>query len=736
MKAALYILFGASLTTITSLALGLILFRSLRITLKKGEERLLAFVTGSALLSAIVFVLCCVHAARKGVFLAVGIAAIGWAVRIGAFRQSNEALPPIPRRWRWVLGVVFGVFTVLYFFNAMAPEMSPDGTAYHLPIPAAYYRAHGFIPITWNIYANISEGIEMLFLFAFAFGKQSAAALVHFSFLAVLPWLMIGYGRRSGITAASVAGALFFFVSPVVGMDGSSAYIDVALAAVLFALFYLLQIWDAERDPRLLIPIGILAGFSFSAKYTAALAVPYALGFVGWKLWRSGKQVWRPLAALTGLALIFILPWLIKNWIWIGDPVSPFANRLFPNPNVHVSFEDQYRAYLRDYSLASYRAVPYELTLGGQILCGLFGPLFLLTPVALLALRSSQGRQLWLAAAIFALPYFTNIGTRFLIPSAPFLSIALAMAFMNWEWLLIALVLLHAFLSWPDVLKHYCARNAWRLDKIPVKQAFRIEPESSYMSRKFPGFLVDQMLEKTVPAGGTIFSFSQIPEAYTSRRVLVRDLSASNEVLGDMLWTPLIADFRPTNVVAFRFAERTLRGLRAVTTTGSAELMWSVAEFRIFDQGRELARGADWRLTAEPNPWDVQLAFDNSADTRWRSWQPAQPGMFIAVSFGEQRGVDSVVLDMPPDWRGAGIRIDGLDDGGNWTTLSDKPAITERPVRENLRLSATNELKARGARYLLIGNDAIGAEDFQQRAAYWGIRFLDEKGSMRLYYIE
>jgi hypothetical protein len=736
MKAAVYILFGASLTGASSLSLGLILFRGLRLKLKRGEERLLAFVTGSALLSATVFALCCLHAAYKGVFLAVGIAAIGGAIRIRAFQSPDEALPSIPRKWRWVLSIVFGVYTVLYFFNAMAPEMSPDGTAYHLPVPAAYYRAHGFIPITWNFYANISEGIEMLFLCAFAFGKQSAAALVHFTFLATLPWMMIAYGRRSGITAPGIAGALFFFASPVVGMDGSSAYIDVALAAVLFALFYLLQVWDAERNVRLLIPAGILAGFSFATKYTALLAVPYALGFVGWKLWRAGKPVWRPLSAIAGLALIFILPWLIKNWVWMGNPVSPFANRLFPNPNVHVSFEDGYRAYLRDYSLASYGSVPYELTLGGQALCGLFGPLFLLTPLALLALRRREGRQLWLAGAIFALPYVTNIGTRFLIPSAPFLSIALAMVFMNWEWLLIALVLVHAVISWPDVLKHYCDRNAWRLDKIPVKQAFRIETESSYMSRKFPGFLVDQMLEKKVPPDGTVFSFGQITEAYTSRKVLVRDLSASNEVLGDMLWTPLIADFRPSRVLTFRFPQRTLHGLRALTTRGSTELMWSVAEFRLFCRAKELVRAPDWRLTAQPNPWDVQLAFDNTADTRWRSWQPAKSGMFIEVIFGEPRDVDEVTLDMPPDWRDAGIKIEGLDDAGRWNALSETPAIAERPVHENLRLSATRELKTRGVRYLLIGNDDVGAEDFQQRAAFWGIRFLDEKGYMRLYYIE
>jgi hypothetical protein len=731
MKASLYILFGALLTSATSLALGLILFRTLQLRLKRGEERPLAFVTGSALVSAIVFALCCVHLAYKGVFLLLGVAAVGWAVRIGAFRAAEESFPPIPRKWRRALGVVFGGFTILYFFNAMAPEMSPDGTAYHLPIPAAYYHAHGFLPITWNFYGSMPEGMEMLFLVAYAFGKQSAAALVHFSFLAIMPWIMIAYGRRSGLAAAGIAGALFFYVSPVVGMDGSTAYIDVGLAAVLFALFYLLQVWDAERDARLLIPIGILAGFSLATKYTAFLAVPYALGFVGWKLRRV-----HPVLAMAGLMLLFILPWLIKNWLWMGNPVAPFANREFPNPYVHVSFEEEYRRYLRSYALSSYSQVPFELTLRGQALCGLFGPLFLLTPLALLALRRPEGRQLWLAAAIFALPYAANIGTRFLIPSAPFLSIALAMALMNWEWLLIALVLAHALISWPDVLKLYCARNAWRLDKIPVKQALRIEPESSYMSRKFPGFLVDQMLEKQMPAGSQVFSFNQIPEAYTARRVLVRDLCAQDEVLGDTLWTALVKDFQPARVFTFRFPRQAVRRVRAVTTGGSSDMMWNVAEFRIFDQGKELPRAQKWRLSAQPNPWDVQLAFDNSLATRWRSWQLAAPGMFIEVNFGEPLSVDAATLEMPTDWKQFGIRIEDSEDGSRWRTLADKASVEERPIRENLRLGATAELKARGVRYLLIGNDDIGAEDFQQRAAAWGIRFVDQKGYMRLYYIE
>src|SRR5260370_22515516 len=161
----------------------------------------------------------------------------------------------------------------------------------------------------------------------------------------------------------------------------------------------------------MLAPIGMLAGFSFAAKYTAFVAVPYALGFVAWKLWRAHKPVLRPLCATSLLALVFIAPWLVKNWIWVENPVAPFENRLFPNPYVHVSFEDFYRKSLQLYDLKSRWQIPLELTVKGDLLSGFFGPLFLLTPLGLLALRYRPGRRLWLGGVAFALPALPHIGS-------------------------------------------------------------------------------------------------------------------------------------------------------------------------------------------------------------------------------------------------------------------------------------------------------------------------------------
>jgi F5/8 type C domain/Dolichyl-phosphate-mannose-protein mannosyltransferase len=736
MRVVLSILFGTALTVSTAWALGAILIRKLSLIFFCAEERLYSFLIGSACLSAIMFALAAVRLVRKGVLLALAVLAIGYALHLRAHRSRGSALPALPQIWKWIFTVAFSGFTVFYFFNAMAPEYSPDGMAYHLGEVAKYYRAHGFVRVPTNIYNNLSQGIELLFLHSFIFGKHSAAALVHFAFLVCVTLLILSYGRRIGRPAVGAAGALLFYASPIVGQDGSVAYIDVAVAAIVFGLFYLLQIWDDSRDSKLLIPIGILAGFSVAAKYTAFLAIPYALGFIVWKLWRAHRPVLRPVFGTSLIALVFIAPWLVKNWMWVDNPVSPFANRLFPNRYVHASFEDGYREFLQLYNLKSRREIPRQITLKGDMLNGFFGPLFLLTPLALLALRYRPGRQLWLAALVFALPYYTNIGTRFLIPAAPFVCLALALTFANMPWLLMLLAVLHMVSAVPRVENKYTAVASWRLMRIPIKAALRIEPEEKYLSRSTPLFDEARLIEHAVPPGEPVFSFGQMAESYLSRDILVRYQGAFNETLGDIIWTPIFGQLQANRVLAFQIPRHDLRKVRVVQTANAQDLSWGIAELRILEGGRELPRTPEWRLKAHPNPWDVQMAFDNSPVTRWRSWQRAEPGMFVEVDFGHVQAVDAVKIETSDDASQTNVQLEGMDPDGKWTTLSKTAQETPSHAAGNLRRTATAELKLRGIRYVMVQRDDPRWDDFQAYSKVWGLKLIGQSGPGRLYFIE
>jgi hypothetical protein len=736
MPQAVYILFGVAYTVVVATALGKLLLRGLKLRFYRQEEHLLAFFAGAPLLSTLVFLLGALHVARKGVFLWAGIAVLALAWRRGVYRAQGEPFPELDPFWKRLFATLFTIFAVLYVSNAMAPEISPDGTSYHLGLVARYLREHGFRPITTNLYANLSQGVEMLFLFAFAFGRHSAAALVHCAFLLALPLTMLCYALRFGVPVAGVCAALLVFLSPVVGIDGSSAYIDVAVAAIAFALFYLLQIWDRQRDSAMFVPIGLIAGFGYAAKYTAVLGIPYAVAVICWSL-RHKRAAWRrPMLVVSLCAGAMMLPWLVKNWVWLGNPVSPFFNSLFPNPYVTPGFEQDYTAYLRHYDLASPWRIPLEVTVGGT-LSGAAGPLFLLTPVALLALSLPLGRRLWLAALVFGIPFLANIGTRFLIPTLPFLALAMTLVILRMsrvgKYACAALVIAHAVVSWPDVMARYTPIQNWRLVKVTWREALRIKPEDGFLHSNLPGYDIARIIERVVPPDAKVLVLSPIPEAYTTRQILVGYQSASNRVLQEILWTPLIPERAPTWLLRFRFPSQELRCLRVIQTARGEPDYWSVSELRLFQGGRELPRLPAWRLRAHPNPWYVQLAFDNSPVTRWSSQQTLFPGMFLEVDFGRSQPVDSALLACSHDQYKIRLRLEGQDAAGVWKPLAAAPEPGEQPSLLGLRRTAIEELKARGILYLVIAGSDYYEDDFRKNPNRWGIREIAESNAYRLY---
>ena len=532
------ILFGAAFTVASSYAAGRLVLR--KAGLQSGERELCAFVTGSACLSLLVFAAAAVKLAYPATFLVLGAALLSLQHRLKPVPPCSGFSLRI-----WPFAALFLLYSALYLSQALGPEYSPDGSTYHLGYVARYLRQHGFGRITTSFYANMPQGLEMLFLFAFAFGRHSAAAMVHFAFLVALVLGMVTYARRFGFPLAGMFGAALVYLSPVFGYDGTVAYNDVAAACVVFFLFYLLQIWAAERQYALLIPIGLLTGFAFSIKYTAGIAVLYAVAFVlvgqvinlrrvsnspqaaerRRLLTRAQDTILPHMAMAVFAAAVMIVPWMAKSWIVAGNPVTPFFNRWFPNPYVSAAFEEEYRRmYLPAEGLwahfldATYRVGPAA---------AIVGAVFLLAPLALFAVRSAQGQQLLIAGALFLLPGMFQIQTRFLLPAIPFIALAMGLVLARIPVLVYALIAVHAVLCWPTVMLHY-ADGSLRVRHFLPKQALRIESEDSTLRYRLPGYATARMVEQLTAPDAKVFCYASPAEAYTSRDLLIYYESTQN----------------------------------------------------------------------------------------------------------------------------------------------------------------------------------------------------------------
>jgi hypothetical protein len=250
-----------------------------------------------------------------------------------------------------------------------------------------------------------------------------------------------------------------------------------------------------------------------------------------------------------------------------------------------------------------------------------------------------------------------------------------------------------------------------------------------------PWYRIARMVENSVPPDGKVFALSAPPASYCTREVLGSYECAQSNNLFDMVRMVMAPEWQPTRRLIFRFPPQRLRTLRVRQLTKGTPDQWSISELRVFSGSHELARGPRWRLRAYPNPWEVQMAFDNSPVTRWRSWQPVFGGEFVEVDFGTEANIDAVALDTTPDQWTTRLRLEARGERGSWRVLSAEPVAVEVPPALEMRRLITRELRWEGFSYLMACDWDPGAADLRERTAEWGLTLVNETSGARLYSI-
>lgn len=510
---------------------GFLLTSFLELALTRLERGVYSFLLGAALTSVVVLLLGALHLLYAPVFvaLAVATAAAAWYV---SRREQIPAVEPasrLPRLPRNLFLVVYAVFAYLYLRVALLPESSPDGTRYHTALIARYLRDHALVPIYTNFYAGMPQGAESIYLIAFAFGRNTAAALVNFAVLMMLPWLVLTVFIRWKRPGAGLLASVLIFTCPMIAYTGTNAYVDTYLVAVLFGLFGLLELYTESATIGYAIAAGILAGYACAVKYTAFPALLYTASI----LLFSSRRNWRAITWSCFSAAILFLPWLLRNAVFYHNPFFPFANRWFPNPYMLPAAEAAYRSGLRVYSgIHSLWQLPTEYTIHGYLLQGFIGPVFLLLPLAAWALKYPFGRRLLLAAALLLYGVTQNMGTRFLMPALVFAASALALALADMGWVAVAVAAFAAFTGWPSHYNKFVDPMATRIASFPKGLPWTASERETFLMHSV-GDLYESvgLLNQFVPPDGRVLSYHDLPDGYTHAEAVVSYGGALNQRL-------------------------------------------------------------------------------------------------------------------------------------------------------------------------------------------------------------
>jgi hypothetical protein len=716
------IIFGAELTLASAWLLGRRLLRPAPL------PATLVFGAGAALLSLALFLLHCVRLAIWPAFIVLG-AGIFW----GARRRASTGQPgskswlTLESRWEGrLLCAILGVFGVLYLVHALAPEIQPDAIGYHLGLVRQHLDDRGFSARA-AFHDVLPQGMEMLYAMGFAFGRHSAAKLIHFGFLAATIPLILGIGRRLGLPGyASAVGAGLYALSPVAGTSGTSAYTDAALVFYSLAAAYALILW---RDTRSDLVAGLLAGFCYAVKMNGLLAAAAGVLFV------LAHRRWRPALHVAAGAALMIAPWMLRAYVLTGNPLAPLFNEYFPNAFFYISSERSLISSLRTYPGVTWSAAPLELTIRGSLLQGLIGPVFLLAPLGLLALRRRGAWFALAAALLLSLPWFLNMGARFLMPSLPWIALLMAAALPRAPaW---ALLVVHAVTCLPPAISLYAEEAAWRLNGFPLAAALRLESEPAYLRRNVWGYRLAELVARHTRPTTRILDLVGLPAAYLRRPITGDWQSAEGGRLAESLATAAYHERGAFQELRASWKERPLRAVRLQWADGPAAL-WNIQEIELLRGAAKVRAQRGWLLDAEPNVWEAGFALDGFLVSRWSSREPAKPGMYLEVEFPAPTPLSGAAAIMTSPAEQAKIEFLGRGDDGKWRMLSARTDAVPQ-IALNLRRQATLFVRRRGIGFIVArsghqGNLVIG-RSMTANPVDWGVERVatfDDVGLFRV----
>ncbi|HEX3127356.1 MAG TPA: hypothetical protein VH394_08505 [Thermoanaerobaculia bacterium] len=287
------------------------------------------------------------------------VSGLPFLMRAGRDLASALAALRVPGVLRWSpFGLIALAFLGLHFLEAASPPHLGDALQGYM-FTSRWLHGHGFVPSPWNLlYGQMPNNTEAVFSLSFAFGTDLAAKLVDYGLglLFVLALIELA-SRYSGPLAATLCGSSLALTPGFFRLLGGGK-IDIAASFTLFAAFSLLLLADSSARPGSLVSgAAFLAGTSAAQKYTIwlflpsfVLAVILVLGVKGWRSWLR----W---AAQTGaICLLCLIPHFVKNVLWTGNPLAPFATGLIPSRNVYLQAHFDEKAAI---SLGESLAFPY-----------------------------------------------------------------------------------------------------------------------------------------------------------------------------------------------------------------------------------------------------------------------------------------------------------------------------------------------------------------------------------------
>lgn len=333
--------------------------------------------------------------------------------------------------WGRTALVLLGITLVGLGLAALGPPTDADSLDYHLGVPLDILRHHGAYPRLDWLHARLTGLGESLNMLGLAGGTDILGAALQFAGMLAALVAVISLARtdldRILVAMGLLGCPVMIFLVP------NQKPQMLPTAATTIALILIVQRFRAI-DPATLLMAFWCAFFAMACKYPFLLSGGIVVG-VGLLAASRARLLGLALGAALAAYLVLVFPVHLQNFLFYGDPVSPFLERWRPQADAAVI---GFAAFLRTVSDSQRNSLPFPVNL---ILPSSMGTIptvlglgTLLVLVGLRELKEPGAPRILFLSAILATAgnlALGQIGARFLLE--PYLWIMAAAAVAAWR---------------------------------------------------------------------------------------------------------------------------------------------------------------------------------------------------------------------------------------------------------------------------------------------------------------
>lgn len=330
-----------------------------------------------------------------------------------------------------ILLLVF--LALINIIPSLAPPWGFDETAYHLAVPKIYLANHSITYLPSVFASNFPFLAGMIYLFAMSIKNAILARLVSYSFGIILALAIISFCKRYFSKRIGLFSALIFLTMPISIEIMTRAGTDMLVGLFCFLAAYSFIRWYHELHIGWIVLSGIMVGAAFSTKQTGIIIIFPLVIFLLYRTYRFGlNNMIMHLILFCGLPFLIFVPWMLKSFVFTGNPFFPFLYSIFGGQylNSQVAESIKHMTHVGfGIGLRPFLLLPWNLTMHPSAFSSIMGigPIFLaMIPLLLFTYDKNKNLNILLIISFISLTlwFFLNIqSTRYSLFIYSFLSI-------------------------------------------------------------------------------------------------------------------------------------------------------------------------------------------------------------------------------------------------------------------------------------------------------------------------